>query len=529
MAEFFGFEIKRKSSEKAIPTVVAPSLEDGSTLVNSAAAYYGMVLDMDSIIKNENDLIRRYREIAQYPDVDSAVEDIVNEAIVAEENRNAVDIILDDLEVSASIKNKIRTEFSEVLDLLEFGDRAHEIFRNWYVDGRLYYHIMIDPKNVKAGIQELRYIDPRKIRKIKNVERERNAQGLEVIKKVEEYYLYNDKGIQSNTTAGVKMPADSVLNCNSGNIDGNTGMSLSYLHKAIKVTNQLKMIEDAVVIYRITRAPERRIFYIDVGNLPKVRAEQYVNDIMNRFRNKIQYDAQTGEVRDDRKHLSMMEDFWMPRREGGKGTEITTLPGGTNLGEIQDIEYFQKKLYSALNVPSSRMQSDNGFNLGKTSEITRDEVKFNKFIQRLRKKFSTLFTDALRVQLVSKGIVSIDDWDRLAKKIKYSYHKDNYFAELKDDEILTNRINLLQMLEQNNAVGKYYSMAWVRKNILRQTEKEIEEIEAEIEQEQEDHFDHAETKGVMAGVSQAAQQNYLQQNAPEAQEVSTKDDEGENQ
>jgi hypothetical protein len=527
MAEFFGFEIKRKQ-EKEIPTVVAPSLDDGSTVVNSAAAYYGMVLDMDSIVKNENDLIKRYREVAQYPDVDGAIEDIVNEAIVAEEYTLPVDIVLDDLEVSAGIKTKIRNEFLTVLDLLDFQSRSHDIFRNWYIDGRLYYHIMIDPKEVKKGIQELRYIDPRKIRRIKNIEREKNAQGVEVIKKIDEYYLYNDKGISSNTTQGIKMPLDSILHCHSGNVDANTGMVLSYLHKAIKVTNQLKMIEDALVIYRITRAPERRIFYIDVGNLPKQRAEQYVNDIMNKFRNKIQYDATTGEVRDSRQHMSMMEDFWMPRREGGKGTEITTLPGGTNLGEVQDIEYFQKKLYHALNVPASRLESNGGFNLGKTSEITRDEVKFNKFIQRIRKRFASLFVDALKVQLVSKNIVSIDDWEKLAKKVKFTFHKDNYFAELKDTEILMNRINIVSQLEQNQMVGKYYSMEWVRRNVLYMTDKDIEELESQIEQEEEMHLAHAERKGLIAGTAQAAQQNYLQQNAPEAQEAPT-NDEGEPQ
>ena len=514
MADLFGFEIRRKP-KKEVATPVAPPIDDGSTIVNSAAAYYGMVLDMDSIIKNENDLIKRYREIAHYPDVDSAVEDIVNEAIVADENKPPVDIMLDDLKVSSGIKAKIKDEFDNVLDLLDFDYRAHDIFRTWYIDGRLYYHVMIDPQNIKQGIVELRYIDPRKIRRIKNVKREKNASGVEVIVEIEEYYLYNDKGITQNTLQGIRMPLDSVIFCGSGNVDANSGMALSYLHKAIKPTNQLKLIEDSMVIYRISRAPERRIFYIDVGNLPKVRAEQYVNDIMNKFRNKVQYDANTGEVRDDRKHMSMLEDFWMPRREGGKGTEITTLPGGTNLGEIQDIEYFQRKLYQALNVPVSRMQSDNGFNLGKTSEITRDEVKFNKFIQRIRRRFSTLFLDALRVQLVAKGITTLDEWEEMSKLIKFNFHKDNYFAELKDAEILSNRVNLLTVMEQGGFVGKYYSKQWVRKNVLQQSEDDIKLIDKQLAEEKEDSIGEAQHTGMLQGMQQAWAQGQL---APEPEE-----------
>ncbi len=518
MAEFFGFEIKRKQAQRQVPSVVAPALDDGATTISSAAAYYSMVLDMDSIIKNENDLIRRYREIAQYADVDSAIEDIVNESIVADENKLPVDIVLDDLKVSAGVKNKIREEFAFVLQLLDFQTRSHDIFRAWYVDGRLFYHILIDPNKVKEGIVELRYIDPRKIRKVKNIKKERQPNGVEVVKEVEEYYIYNDKGITENNVQGVKLSIDSVIYAHSGFLDPNTGMVLSYLHKAIKPTNQLKFMEDALVIYRISRAPERRIFYIDVGNLPKIRAEQYVNDIMNKFRNKVQYDASTGEIRDDRKHMSMLEDFWMPRREGGKGTEITTLPGGTNLGEIQDIEYFQRKLYQALNVPATRMQSDNGFNLGKSSEITRDEVKFNKFIQRIRKRFTSLFTDTLKIQLVAKGVIREDEWEDMLPLIKFNYHKDNYYAELKDSEILTNRINLLMMLEQNQMVGKYYSKEWVKKNILRQSEKEIEDIESQIVDEQDDHLDHAERMGMMAGMQQGMQQQTQQAYMPDEDE-----------
>ena len=348
--QLFGFEIKRKNGEQVlpIPSVVPPSNQDGSTVVNtsvSAGGYYGMVMDMDASLKNENDLIRRYREISQYGDCDSAIEDIVNEAIISDETKHPVEIILDDVKVSNAIKTKIAAEFKEILRLLKFNDRGHEIFRQWYVDGRLYYQILFDESNVKAGVAELRFIDPRKIRRIKNIRKEKNSTGVEVVKTIEEFYLYNDKGMSEQSTQGVKLPLDSVVHCPSGVIDSNNGLVLSHLHKAIKPVNQLKMIEDALVIYRISRAPERRIFYVDVGNLPKVKAEQYVNDIMNKFRNKIVYDATTGETRDDRRHLSMMEDFWMPRREGGKGTEISTLPGGQNLGAIEDIEYFQNKLY----------------------------------------------------------------------------------------------------------------------------------------------------------------------------------------
>ena len=345
--QLFGFEIKRAKDEQVlpIPSVVPPSNQDGSTIVNTgvnAGGYYGMVVDLDASLKNENDLIRRYREISQYCDCDAAIEDIVNESLISDESKRPVEIILDDLKVSAGIKSKISDEFSEVLRLLKFNDRGHEIFRQWYIDGRLYYQVLLDDNNVKAGIQELRYIDPRKIRKIKNIKKEKTPQGVEIVKTIDEFYLYNDKGMSEQSTQGVKLPIDSVVHCPSGVMDMNSGMTLSHLHKAIKPTNQLKMIEDSLVIYRISRAPERRIFYIDVGNLPKLKAEQYVNDIMNKFRNKIVYDATTGETRDDRRHLSMMEDFWMPRREGGKGTEISTLPGGQNLGAIEDIEYFQK-------------------------------------------------------------------------------------------------------------------------------------------------------------------------------------------
>ena len=503
--QIFGFEIKRKENAPQLQSVVPPSPADtGATVVNTgvnAGGYYGMVMDLEGVIKNENDLIRRYREVAQYSDCDSAIDDIVNEAIVADEEHRCVDIILDDVKVSSTIKTKMREEFDNICKVLKFDERAHEIFRNWYIDGRLYYQVLIDEENVKDGIQELRYIDPRKIRRIKNIKRERTPQGIEVIKEIEEYFLYNDKGITEQTTHGVKLALDSVVHVPSGYTDPNTGMAMSYLHKAIKPVNQLKMIEDSLVIYRISRAPERRIFYIDVGNLPKLKAEQYVSDIMNKFRQKIVYDATTGETRDDRRHLSMMEDFWMPRREGGKGTEITTLPGGQNLGEIQDIEYFQNKLYHALNVPVSRMQQQQGFSIGRSQEINRDEIKFNKFIVRLRRKFTVLFNDALRVQLIAKGIIRPEEWDDIGHDIKYDFIEDNHYAEMRDSELIQSRVSLLQLLDPY--VGKYYSMQWAKKNILRMDDDEIEEIAEQIGEEQEMALQIATQQGQ---VQQAMQQ-----------------------
>jgi len=509
MAELFGFEISRKKA-KELPSVVAPTADDGSTVTSSvnAGAYYSLVVDLEGIVKNENDLIRRYREVAQYPDCDTAIDDIVNEAIVVEEDSEAVKLVTDDVNVSDNIKKKIREEFDEVLNLLRFSEKGHDLFRQWYIDGRLNFHILIDEKNPRNGIQELRPIDPRKIRRIKNVKKEKSNKGVEVVVAVEEYYIYNDKGITEQTTQGVRLTLDSVLYCGSGMVDLNTGMMLSYLHKAIKPVNQLKMIEDAVVIYRISRAPERRIFYVDVGNLPKIKAEQYVNDLMNRYKNKIVYDANTGEVRDDRKHLSMLEDFWMPRREGGKGTEITTLPGGQNLGDIQDIQYFQTKLYQALNVPTSRLQSDTGFTLGRSTEISRDELKFQKYIARLRKKFSGLFNDALKIQLIAKGVINEADWDLIKKDIRYDFMKDNAFAELKDSELLTQRLQALQMIEPY--IGKFYSVDWVKKNVLRMSEEQIEDIEDQIEVEGNYQMSNAQQQGAMMGMQQVAQQQELE-------------------
>jgi hypothetical protein len=506
--QLFGFEIRKKEIQKEQGSVVSPTSEDGSTVVASASAYYGMVMDIEGIVKNENDLIRRYREVAQYADTDAAIEDIVNEAIISEDGSIKLD--LDKVKLSDAIKKKMQDEFQNVLYLLRFSDRGHDIFRSWYIDGRVYYHIILDEKNPKAGIAELRYVDPRKIRRIKNIEKTKNANGVEINKVVDEYYLYNDKGITEQTTQGVKLTLDSVIHAPSGLVDANTGMMLSNLHKAIKPVNQLKMIEDAVVIYRISRAPERRVFYIDVGNLPKLKAEQYVNDIMNKFRNKVVYDATTGEVRDDRKHLSMMEDFWMPRREGGKGTEITTLPGGQNLGDIQDIQYFQQKLYQALNVPLSRLQQQQGFSLGRSTEITRDEIKFSKFIARLRKRFNALFYEALRVQLIAKNIIRPEEWDDLRQSMTFVYDLDNHFTELKDNEILMQRIQMLQQMEQY--VGKYYSANWVKKNVLQLTDAEIKEMESEIEKDRDQQLDDAKHQGNINTLVQPQQVDNEQQN-----------------
>lgn len=479
----FGIEIRRSKTEEVAPSVVSPVNDDGSTTLLKGGvegSFYAQTLALEASIKNENDLIRRYREISQYSDCDSAIDDIVNEAIVSDEESAPVKIVLDDLNVSVGIKKKITEEFETILDLLDFNDKGHDIFRSWYVDGRKYYHILVDESNPKNGITELREVDPRKIRKIKNIIKEKTQLGVEVVKKIEEYYLYNDKGITETSIQGVKLPVDSVIYAPSGMTDANSGMTLSYLHKAIKIVNQLKMMEDALVIYRISRAPERRIFYVDVGNLPKHKAEQYVNDLMNKYRNKVVYDASTGETRDDRKHLSMMEDFWMPRREGGKGTEITTLPGGQTLGQIEDIQYFQNKLFQALNVPMSRLKGDSGFSLGRASEITRDEIKFTKFVQRIRKKFSQLFLDALRMQLILKGIINADDWKLISGKIRFDFIKDNHYSEMKDAELMQQRINLLSAMDP--FVGKYYSPTYVKRHVLRLDDEEIEEMDEENEE-----------------------------------------------
>ena len=488
MVQLLGFQITRQTDDKEKPAeakqaFTVPSPDDGTTTI-SAGGYFGQYLDMEVTAKNDVDLIKRYREISQHPECDMAIEDIINEVIVSDERDQSVSISLDKLAVSESIKSKIRDEFDEVMKLLNFDEKGHDIFRRFYIDGRIYFHKVIDPKSPRRGLTELRYIDPRKIKKVREVTKKRDSKGkgVEIIEKTAEWFVYNEKGISSaNSNAGLKISADSISYVTSGVIDQTKNMVMGHLHKAIKPVNQLRMIEDAVVIYRIVRAPERRIFYVDVGNLPKVKAESYLRDVMARYRNKLVYDASTGEIRDDRKHMSMLEDFWLPRREGAKGTEVSTLAGGQNLGEISDVQYFQKKLYKALNVPISRMESENGFNMGRAAEITRDELKFTKFVQRLRKRFTQLFHDILKTQLVLKGIITIEDWSRIKEHIQYDYLKDGYFSELKNAEMLRERLNLVN--EVSPYIGKYFSVEYIRKNVLRQSDDDIIEIDGQIRNE----------------------------------------------
>ena len=504
MAELFGFKITRKKDEGESFTL--PSSDDG-TIEVAGGGFYSQTLDVDGRDKTENDLIRRYRDIAIQPECDSAIEDIVSEGIASNEFDAPVALRLDRLEYSSKVKKRINEEFDRVLQLLDFNIKGHDIFRRWYVDGRIYYHKVIDKKEPRKGIKELRYIDPRKIKKVREVIKDRPdpVTGIDKQKQTLEYYLYNEKVVDNSSTpqSALKITTDSIAFCPSGLVDQTKGSVLSYLHKAIKPVNQLRMIEDALVIYRISRAPERRIFYIDVGNLPKIKAEQYLKDVMSRYRNKLVYDASTGEIRDDRNHMSMLEDFWLPRREGGRGTEITTLPGGSNLGEIEDIVYFQRKLYRSLNVPMSRMEAEQNFSIGRSTEITRDELKFSKFVQRLRKKFSALFHDVLRTQLVLTGVIAEEEWDKIKEHIQYDFLQDGHFAELRDAEILRERIDMLGQVEPY--VGNFFSKTWVQKNILRQTDEEIEEIVQEIELEkeiegggeEEDNFESKKTKGKM--------------------------------
>ncbi len=485
MAELFGFSITRvKKPTDPKQAFTQPQADDGTQTI-AAGGYYGQYLDMEGQTKTEHDLIRRYREIALHPECDMAIEDIINESIVANELKDAIRLNLDNLPFGKDVRRKIEDEFKEVLRLMNFHTRGHDIFRRWYVDGRLYYHKVIDRESTRKGITELRYIDPRKIKKIREVRKKRPdgpvPYGLNVIDEVKEYFLYNEKGVTNTTSGGIKIAVDAIAFCPSGMIDQNKNMVLSYLHKAIKPVNQLRMIEDASVIYRIARAPERRIFKIDVGNLPKIKAEQYLRDVMARYRNKLVYDANTGEIRDDRNYMSMLEDFWLPRREGGRGTEITTLPGGQNLGEIADIEYFRQKLYRSLNVPISRLESGQGFNLGRAAEISRDELKFTKFVGRLRKKFTMLFHDLLKTQLVLKGVITIEEWDVLQQQITYTFLQDGFFAELKNAEIMRERVALVREVEPY--IGKYFSNEYVRTNLLRQTELDIEKQDKQIEVE----------------------------------------------
>jgi hypothetical protein len=505
MPRLFGFSIEDPDNKKSkIVSPVPQNNEDGVDNYISSG-FYGQYLDIEGVFRTENDLIRRYREMALHPECDAAIEDVVNEAIVSDLYDSPVEIELSNLDASDKVKEKIREEFKYIKELMDFDKKSHEIFRNWYVDGRLYYLKVIDPKNVSDGIKEIRYVDPMKMRHVRQEKKKGDPRipiSAEMINpmngkgqdksvyspEIEEYFIYSPApnyptGMISSSGAqkGIKIAKDSVTYCTSGLIDRNKGTVLSYLHKSIKALNQLRMIEDSLVIYRLSRAPERRIFYIDVGNLPKVKAEQYLRDVMMRYRNKMVYDSNNGEVRDDRKFMSMLEDFWLPRREGGRGTEITTLPGGQNLGELADIEYFQKKLYRALGVPESRIANDGGFNLGRSSEILRDELKFTKFVGRLRKRFANMFTDMLRTQLILKNIVSIEDWDKMSDHIQYDFIYDNQFSELKETELMTERLNLLETMEPY--IGKYFSVQYARTKILRQTEADIVEIDKQIDQE----------------------------------------------
>tara|TARA_Y100001963_G_scaffold144677_1_gene217105 strand:- start:1692 stop:3395 length:1704 start_codon:yes stop_codon:yes gene_type:complete len=490
--DLFGFTVSRKKAQKSVepagggkqlPSFVAPDAEDGSTPIQMGA-YYGHYVDLDGNLKNDIDQIKQYRSMSLHAEIESAIDDIINEAIVTEEGTPTVKVLLDDLEQPETIKKKIREEFDHILRLLDFNNRGYEIFRRWYVDGKLFQHIIVDPKNKKSGIQEVRQIDSTKIRKIQQIKKEKDpGSEVEIIKKVEEFYMYSDKGPGGpmQDTQGLKIHPDAISYIHSGLYDSARKLVISYLHKAIKPLNQLRMIEDAVVIYRIARAPERRIFYVDVGSLPKTKAEEYVKDIMNRYRNKLVYDANTGELKDERKYMSMLEDFWMPRREGGKGTEISTLDGGQNLGEMEDVDYFKKKLYRALNVPISRLESDNGFNMGRASEITRDELKFSKFVSKLRSKFNGIFFQLLEKQLVLKGVIREDEWDDIKHDIRLDYLRDSHFTELKNAELLENRLQILGDIDQY--VGRYFSADWVRSNVLMQDEEEIEKIDKQIQEE----------------------------------------------
>ena len=487
----FGFEISRprEDEDKANQQSFAPPPNDDGALTISQAAYYGTYVDLDGTAKNEVELIGRYREMAMQPEIESAIEDIVNEAIVQDDDGTSTKIVLDKLEQSDKIKKAIENEFNTILKLLNYNNMSQDIFKRYYVDGRLFYQILIDKETPTQGIKELRYIDPRKIRKIREVKKDKDPRsGVDLMTVVNEYYIFNDKsinGAQSNYgPVGARIAKDSIINVNSGLMDSRRASVLSYLHKAIKPLNQLRMIEDAVVIYRISRAPERRIFYVDVGNLPKMKAEQYLRDIMVKYKNKLVYDANTGEVRDDRKFLSMMEDFWLPRREGSKGTEIQTLPGGQNLGELEDVKYFEKKLYKSLNVPISRLEQSTAFSIGRATEITRDELKFSKFVSKLRNKFTELFDHALRIQCVLKGICTDEEWTQFKEQIYYDFIKDNNFAELKDAELLRERLSLLTSIDAYT--GRYYSMDWIRRNVLRFNDDEIKQIDAEIKKERKD-------------------------------------------
>lgn len=491
--KLFGFEIRRPDKDKqdkklqsqAAPdekTFALPNNEDGAVVIQSGA-HYGVYVDLDGIVRNEIELITRYRQMALQPECEQAVDEIVNEGIVADDSGHTVDINMDDVQAEDKVKKAIKDEFDYILKLLNFGNMGHEIFRRWYIDGRLFYHVIIDEKNKADGVKEIRYVDPRRIRKIREVKKVKDTQtGIDLIQKENEYYLYNERGIIGvHTNLGAKIAPDSIINVNSGVMDEKRSMVLSYLHKAIKPLNNLRMVEDATVIYRLSRAPERRVFYIDVGNMPTVKAEEYLHNIMTKYRNKLVYDSRTGEIKNDHKHLSMLEDIWLPRREGTKGTEISTLPGGQNLGELEDVKYFERKLYKSLGVPISRLEQQGGFLGNRTTEINRDELKFNRFIMRLRNKFATLFDDLLRVQLVLKRVCTDDEWREFKEDIWYDFKHDNNIDEMKESELLQNRVTNLQLVEPFR--GIYFSKEWIQKHVMQLDEEEIKEIDEQIEAE----------------------------------------------
>lgn len=482
--KLFGYKIGKEEAEsEQIKSFVPSADEDGSVPI-SGGGIYGTYMDLEGQIRSDSDLIKKYREMALQPECDAAIEDIVNESLVFDKDDYPVQIILDKLEQPESIKNKIRDEFYYIMKLLDFNNQGYDIFRRWYIDGRLYYHMMIDEKNPRQGLKEVRYIDPRKIRKVREAKKaQRNlvTGTINPTTSFNEYFIYSDKGFANDGNQGVKIASDSISYTHSGLTDKDGKVIISHMHKAIKPLNQLRMLEDATVIYRIARAPERRIFYIDVGNLPKMKAEQYLREIMQKYKNKLVYDANTGEIRDDRRYQTMLEDFWLPRREGGKGTEITTLQGGQNLGEIEDVLYFQKKMFKSLNVPVSRLESDNGFSLGRASEITRDELKFGKFISRLRLRFSHLFDKLLETQLLLKGVCTRKEWEQMREEINYDFQSDAHFTELKNVEIMKERLGILADID--NYVGKYFSVEYVRKNVLQQSEDDIKEIDEQMAEE----------------------------------------------
>ena len=494
--KLFGFTLGQKDvvqiqkPEQASFALPTEAIDDGAVNITQNA-HYGTYVDLEGAVRNELELITRYREMANHPELEMAIDEVVNEAITHDDDGTCLDIVLDKLKQPETIKKKIKEEFDAILRMMNFNNLADDLFKRWYIDGRIYYHVVVDDKNPKQGIQELRFIDPRKIRKVREIQKDRDQKtGASIIKSIAEYYVYNDRGTTTqNYTAqvssGLRIASDAILNVNSGLMDAKNTFVISYLHKAIKALNQLRMIEDAVVIYRISRAPERRIFYIDVGNLPKGKAEQYLRDIMVKYRNKMVYDAESGQLRDDRKHMSMLEDFWLPRREGGKGTEITTLPAGQNLGQMEDVLYFRQKLLNALNVPISRLEPQGGgmIGVGRSTEVTRDEVKFMKFITRLRNKFTQLFDHALEKQLVLKGICTTDEWDDFKEYIYYDFRKDNNFTELSEVELNRERVNLLTLIDP--FVGRYYSQEWVKKNVLRMTDDDIKRIDKELKNESE--------------------------------------------